>query len=256
MSCPERVKAQYNIVAQGYFDAEELPIFIVGTQLIKSALGDCSGLDVLDLGGGTGVHARLAVDAGAASVDVVDLSPGMLRVGQKEEEKLNRVSRVRWLEGDASKPLDHLPLRQYDLVMSNFMVDHATSPQVLENMWRNIVANLKPGGRFVGAYFGNPRSPGVLDGKYGETCRDHEDIPGGVRYTSILHVKEPIEFVATSLEVSYSGSMEMHRKFGLVDIETEPLDNAAIVKEDPEFWKTFREDPNVVVVKARKRNAE
>jgi hypothetical protein len=36
------------------------------------ALGDCTGLSVLDLGGGNGVRARHAVNLGAIAVDVVD----------------------------------------------------------------------------------------------------------------------------------------------------------------------------------------
>lgn len=221
-------------------------------QLLKAALDDCSGLTILDLGGGTGLFARVAVDAGAALVDVVNISPAMLRVGQEEEYRLNRVGRIRWFEADGTKPLDCLALRLYDLVMSKYLIDHATTITELEAMSYNIVAHLKPGGRFVGARVGNPRAAGLLSGQYGATYKDHQNIPGGVRYTYTLDLKEPLVFEASSLEVSCSSSTEMHHKFGLVDVETEFLDRAQVARDDPEYWKCFREDPGLVVVKARK----
>jgi SAM-dependent methyltransferase len=51
-------------------------------------LGDCTGLKVLDVGGGSGLHARKAIDAGATVVDVVDISPEMMRAGQEIETSL------------------------------------------------------------------------------------------------------------------------------------------------------------------------
>lgn len=44
-------------------------------QLQESALGDCTGLTVLDLGGGNGLRARHVVDHGSIAVDVVDGKP-------------------------------------------------------------------------------------------------------------------------------------------------------------------------------------
>lgn len=68
---------------------------------MASALGDCTGAHVLDLGGGTGLRARQALEAGAASVDVVDLSPEIMRVG---EEETAETLPIRWFTADVSKP--------------------------------------------------------------------------------------------------------------------------------------------------------
>ncbi|ORY65117.1 S-adenosyl-L-methionine-dependent methyltransferase [Pseudomassariella vexata] len=247
-----QVKKEYDNQATIYNDYDYIPHGILESQLLASALGDCTGLYVLDLGGGTGLRARQALDAGAATIDVVDISPEMLRIGKSIEASLNGLDRVRWLEADVSKPLDHLPLREYDLVMANWVFDHASSVAELEGMWRNVVSYLRPGGRFVGVRSGDPQAPGITSGKYGTTYKDHEEIPGGLKFRYVLSTDPPIEFEATSMEVSYSGSTEMHQRFGLVDIEVEPYENAEIIRRDPEFWGLFLEMPSMVVVKARK----
>lgn len=56
----------------GYRQYENVPWGILEHQLQESALGDCSGMTVLDLGGGQGLRARQAIDHGAVAVDVVD----------------------------------------------------------------------------------------------------------------------------------------------------------------------------------------
>lgn len=56
----------------GYRQHENVPWGILEHQLQESALGDCSGMTVLDLGGGQGLRARQAIEHGAVAVDVVD----------------------------------------------------------------------------------------------------------------------------------------------------------------------------------------
>ena len=45
-------------------------------EVVGRMLGDCTGYRVLDVAGGSGNHARSAIDAGATHVDVVDISAG------------------------------------------------------------------------------------------------------------------------------------------------------------------------------------
>ena len=247
------VKKQYDTLAVKYDDYRSTPLGILETQLILSAIGSPKGSTVLDLGGGTGVMARKVVDAGAKLVDVVDVSPEMLNVGRQTESHLYS-QKIRWFEADVSKSLEHLPLQMYDLVMANWVFDHASSVEILEGMWSNISSYLKPGGRFVGVRMGNPRTPYILSGIYGVQVTDHVEIPGGLKYHCKLEANPPIEFEVTSMEVSYSGSTEMHRKFGFRDIEIEPFENGEILKEDPDYWKQFLEEPYLAVVKAIKKS--
>jgi SAM-dependent methyltransferase len=250
----EQVKKEYDDSSAIYNNYSSLPSGQLESQLIKLSLGDCTGLTVLDLGGGTGLHAREAVELGAIMVDVVDISPQMLEVGRAIEASLGRQSTIRYFEADVAKPLSHLPLRRdsYDLVMANWIFSFADSMEVLEGMFRNIAGHLKAGGRFVGVRDADPWSPALQSGKYGGTCSWINKMSGGVRYHCVINCVPPIQFEGASLEVIYSGSTEVYEKFGLTEVVTVPYKEAKVIKDDPEFWQLFLERPNLAVVQAVK----
>ncbi|KAI1336493.1 hypothetical protein F5Y15DRAFT_426954 [Xylariaceae sp. FL0016] len=122
-------------------------------------------------------------------------------------------------------------------------------------MWRNVVARLRPGGRFVGVRCCDPRAPATAngEGRYGVTYRDFVEVPGGLAYRFEVHSDPPIGFEACSMRTSFSGSTEMHEKFGLEDVRIVPCESAEVVKRDPEYWKLFLDMPSLAVVMARKR---
>jgi toxoflavin synthase len=105
MSISERVKKDYDNCAVIYNDYSSLPSGQLQSQLIKIVLGDCACLTILDLGGAPCVNAREAMDLGAATVDLVDISPGMLKIGQEIEKSLSRENTIRFFKADVSKPL-------------------------------------------------------------------------------------------------------------------------------------------------------
>jgi SAM-dependent methyltransferase len=210
------------------------------------------------LGGGTGLHARQAIELGATAVDLVDISPGMLKIGQELEESLGRKNAMRFFEADVSKPLHHLPLQEngYDIVMGNWIFGFAETMEVLEGMFRNIVKYLKPGGRFIGIRDADPWSPAIQGNKYGATCSRIREIPGGVKYHCVLHCTPPVEFESASLEIIYSGSTEMYERFGLIDVAIVPYESAEVIQKDPEFWQVFLQRPCLAVVQAVKKQEE
>lgn len=65
-------KEQHAHQTEGYGRYIDTPFATLEHQLHASALGDCAGITVLDLGGGQGLRARQVIDHGAAAVDVVD----------------------------------------------------------------------------------------------------------------------------------------------------------------------------------------
>ncbi|KAI9170627.1 Malonyl-[acyl-carrier protein] O-methyltransferase [Paramyrothecium foliicola] len=260
MEAAAQVKEDYGKTATEYTSLSDLPQGVLEAQLIEQAIGDATGLLVLDIGGGSAVHARQAIDAGAKRVDIVDISPEMMKVGQEIESSLGRQDRIRFYEADVSKPLDQVPLeQQYDIVMANWVFDHAGTVETLEGMWQNIGTYLKPGGKFLGIRVADLRSPVFAEGgpapEYGTLFKDLEPISGGLKYTVVVYTNPRFDFEATSMEVSYSGSLDMHHKYGIVDVETLALENTKIVKENPEFWRPFLENPFFVVVKGQKKQA-
>jgi toxoflavin synthase len=245
--------AEKAVAYQDFYDKRSL-ISRLDEDLFGAAVNDptTKGAVILDLGGGAGLKARMALDAGAAAVDVVDFSPAMMREGQQVEAALGR-DLIRWFEGDVSQPLDHLPLRpQYDIVMANWVFDHASSMEMLERMFRNAASYLKPGGRLLVTRAGNPRAPCLSTGEFGVIYKDLEDIPGGIRYR-FLFTEVEIDIEGCSMKTMYSGSTEMYEKYGLVDVQNEPYENAEVVRENPALFKSFFDDPAFVVVKATKR---
>jgi ubiquinone/menaquinone biosynthesis C-methylase UbiE len=254
MAAPVQAQEDYDRTATTYEDYNLLPSGQLESELIKIALEDCSGLVILDLGGGTALHAREAIELGAAHVDVVDVSSKMLDVGRQHVQKINPAAahKFRFFQADVSKSLSHLPLRKegYDLVMANWIFSFADSMEVLEGMFRNIVDHLKPGGRFIGVRDADPWSPALKSRKYGGYCEWVKDIPGGVQYLCVLNSTPPIKFVGSSFEVIYSGSTEMYEKFGLAEVKLVPYERAEVVQKDREFWQLFLDRPNLAVVTA------
>ncbi|KAH7142625.1 S-adenosyl-L-methionine-dependent methyltransferase [Dactylonectria estremocensis] len=251
-------KTQYDSFAPKYASVEELPCSKLEAQLVITALGDCTGLKVLDLGGGSGLHARRVVDAGGAVVDVVDISPEMMRAGQDIETQLGRQGRIRWFEADVTRPLAEqvkdgvLEPERYDLVMANWVFDHATSISELKSMWENVVASLKPGGRFIGVRAKSVRAEYMSYGKYGVTFTEVEEIPHGLKYKVGCVTEPPFSFEATSMESTYSLSDGIACELGLVDFRVIDPEETDIVKNDVKFWDDYVKDPNFVVVVARK----
>ncbi|EAQ93108.1 predicted protein [Chaetomium globosum CBS 148.51] len=226
MSNPERAKQEYDSIAADYNNGYAVTRpGVLESQLIGLGLGDLTGLTVLDLGGGSGVHAREAIDLGAVAVDIVDISPGMMKVAEDIEKSLGR-DVMRFFEADAAKPLSHLPLRAegYDVVMANWIFDFAETPEVLAAMFENVAGNLKSGGRFVGVRTANPYSEVLRTGKYYVTYKEFTPFPGGVKYTVVCHCDPPIEFDGATLDILRASPPEAYQKAGLTDVELVPYE--------------------------------
>jgi ubiquinone/menaquinone biosynthesis C-methylase UbiE len=85
---------------------------------VDRALGDVKGLDVLDVGAGTGRHAiRLA--ASGARVTAVDFSDEMLAKARQKPG----AERVRWLVHDVAGPLP-FGENSFDRVLSALVLEH------------------------------------------------------------------------------------------------------------------------------------
>ena len=192
-------KDQYDALAATYNAIEDLPQSALYQEDVKRALGDCTGKTVLDLGGGTGLHARNALALGAKLVDVVDISSAMLEIGKNMDVS---ETRLRWLVGDISKPLAEQDLAledRYDITMVNWTFDHAETVAELEEMWRNTAAYTKRGGKLISIRMANPRATSAKDGKYGVSFSEIEEMEGGLKYVYTAHIDPPLSCPATTM---------------------------------------------------------
>ena len=85
---------------------------------VDRVLGDLAGLDVLDVGAGTGRHAIRIAERGAR-VTAVDFSEQML---DRAREKPG-ADRVRWLAHDVARPLP-FAAGSFDRVLSALVLEH------------------------------------------------------------------------------------------------------------------------------------
>ena len=101
------------------YDVEQNWLIYLEEPQVDRALGDVAGLDVVDIGCGTGRHAiRLA--ARGANVVGVDFSDGMLA---RARDKVG-AEQVRWIVHDLGDLPLPLPDRAFDRVICALVVDH------------------------------------------------------------------------------------------------------------------------------------
>jgi len=122
------------------YDQEENPLIGLEEPVVREALGDVAGLEVLDLGCGTGRHALWLAGAGA-SVTAVDFSAGMM---EKAWAKPG-AERVRFVVHDLHERLPFADAA-FDRVVSGLVLEHLEDLAAFFGEARRV---LKPGGRAV-----------------------------------------------------------------------------------------------------------
>ena len=100
------------------YDHDANPLPALEEPLVEELLGDVRGLEILDLGCGTGRHS-IRMAAAGARVTAVDFSSGML---EQAREKAGS-SDIRFQAHDLSQPLP-FPEKSFDRVLCALVVDH------------------------------------------------------------------------------------------------------------------------------------
>lgn len=119
------------------YDEDANPLPILESTLIANLLGDIRGLDVLDLGCGTGRHALSMANRGAR-VTAVDFSDGMLNRAREKRADLD----VTFQGCDLTAPLP-FPPATFDRVLCALVLDHIAN---LESLFREMRRVCRPGG--------------------------------------------------------------------------------------------------------------
>ena len=121
------------------YDHDANPLQGLEGPAVRAAVGDVRGLNVLDLGCGTGRHSLWLAAAGA-TVTGVDFSEGMLA----EARRKPGAEAIRFVVHDL-----HLPLpfsTEFDLVVSGLLLEHL---RALDGFFAEARRVLRPGGRAV-----------------------------------------------------------------------------------------------------------
>ncbi|MAK60661.1 MAG: SAM-dependent methyltransferase [Ponticaulis sp.] len=108
---------------------------------MRNAIGDPSGLHVLDAGCGPGFLSRDLLDEGAASVSAFDISPNMVEIAKR-----NTGGKASCFVADLAQPQTTLEDQSFDLVVSSLAIDYVRDWSV---PLAEFARALKPRGRLV-----------------------------------------------------------------------------------------------------------
>jgi ubiquinone/menaquinone biosynthesis C-methylase UbiE len=136
---PTAIRSGYDRWAEVY-DHDMNPLVALEEPSVREALGDVSGLGLLDLGCGTGRHA-LWLSAAGARVTAVDFSEGML----SEARRKPGAEAVRFLAHDLQQPLP-FETASFDRVVSGLVLEHLRDLRFVFGEARRVLAS---GGRAV-----------------------------------------------------------------------------------------------------------
>jgi len=167
----EKVRGGYDRWSELY-DHEQNPLIGLEEPRVAEALGDVSGLELLDLGCGTGRHA-LRLAAAGARVTGVDFSEGMLG----EARRKPGADAVRFLVHDLHQPLP-FAAQSFDRIVSGLVLEHLSdlgfvfgeARRVLRRGGRAVVSAMHPAmflkgaqARFTDPASGGRGQPGSVD---------------------------------------------------------------------------------------------
>jgi len=135
---PDRIdtRSGYDRWAEIY-DAEDNPLVGVEQPQVARLLGDVRGLDIADIGCGTGRHA-LPLAAAGARVHAFDFSEGMLARARVKPGAQG----IRWQQHDLAAPLP-VPAASFDRIICGLVVDHIAD---LTALFADFRRALKPTG--------------------------------------------------------------------------------------------------------------
>lgn len=137
---------ELGFVREGYdrwaavYDHDANPLPALEEPHVREAVGEVRGLDVLDLGCGTGRHA-IWLAADGARVTAVDFSQGMLEKARAKPGS----EKVRFVVQDLHSPLS-FSNASFDLVVSGLVLEHLRE---LSGIFNEAHRLLRPGGRAV-----------------------------------------------------------------------------------------------------------
>ena len=228
---------------------------------MRRAIGDVTGVRVLDLGCGTGVYTRRYAEWGAARVVGIDISEGMLATARACEptppgHDPQPARRVEYLVRDAAHPsgdVDRALDGQFDLVASVYVLCYCASVEELAGMFGTARRALGPaGGRLVAATLNPDYGRGVqYYAGYGFTLtQDGEGEGTPVTLTATLPGGE--EFSVTSHWWSRKVYERAVRDAGFTGVSWThfAVSEQGMHEYGRDYWAAYLDAPQAVILEA------
>jgi demethylmenaquinone methyltransferase / 2-methoxy-6-polyprenyl-1,4-benzoquinol methylase len=153
------VRDVFNSVASKYDLMNDLMSMGIH-RLWKNAMLDMlrpkAGMDLVDVGGGTGDIAFRFLERGGSSVKVIDINNEMLTHGRRRAIDKGQLDGIDWINGDAEK----LPIEDgsVDAYTTAFCIRNVTH---IDHALEEAARVLKPGGRFMCLEFSHVALPAL-----------------------------------------------------------------------------------------------
>jgi cytosine/adenosine deaminase-related metal-dependent hydrolase len=177
------------------YDCGNNPILSLEQRVLASLLPPLRGLDVVDLGCGTGRLLNIARNAGARSLTGVDVSPEMLNIARA---KLGEAATLVCAECTGAP----IPAGSADVIFCNFVLSYLDEPEELLSFAKSI---LRPGGSLFLSDV-HPETAAAFDWRRGVSIRgEFKEIrthPRPLNEIVALCKKENLE-LAIQLELAF-----------------------------------------------------
>jgi len=219
---------------------------------VMNAVGDVTGLRVLDVACGTGFYSRLLRQRGASQVVGVDIASEMVQYAQSLEAATPLG--VTYLARDVAAME---VLGTFDLVIGVYLLHYATSSEHLEQMCQRIANNLVDGGRLVTATL-NPslsRQPDYYI-PYEIAVYAHDDMDDGTPYSFAFRIAQGM---TPPMTIHYWSKAKLERVLelaGFTDIRCQEalVSPEGITHLGREFWAQHEAAPLCVLLTATKQS--
>ena len=218
----------YQLWADTY-DQEHNPILSVEQRILESLLPPLRGLDVVDLGCGTGRLLNVSRKAGAGNLVGVDISPGMLKVART---KLGDAATLLCAEC-ANAPIAGASA---DVIFCSFVLSYLGDP---EQLLRFVKTILRPGGSFFLSDV-HPETAATLGWRRGVSLKG--------QFKEIrTHHRTLDEIVALCEKANLELAIQLEPTFG--------EEERVIFRENGkhQYFESIRERPAIYLLQARSR---
>jgi SAM-dependent methyltransferase len=206
-------------------------------------IGEVRGKKVLDLACGDGYYCRPLRRAGAAEVVGVDISERMIALARKDEQRDGLGIRYECIDVLRLPVLD-----RFDIVLGSFLLHYGSTREELFTMCRNIYANVRDGGRFVGVN-SCPERPIQIDKRYDITRIVDGPLKEGAAIRITLYENGKPACAFDNYHWSAKTYEDALVSAGFRDIEWRGLEvsEEGLEKFGAAFWGPYLKQPGVAV---------
>lgn len=240
----------YNKIAKEYKASKLLPwrAYYESYSFFELA-GDLSGLDVLDLACGEGFYTRQLKLRGAASVEGVDISKGMIALAEENEAK-NPLG----IHYHVNDVLELELNKKYDLICASYLLNYARTPEELTQFCKVIAAHLKPGGSFI-TINSNPDFRATKESMrhYGFT-RENESYEEGAAIVYCFYFPDESHIEVVNYHLEKESHEIALREAGLGEIQWHKTEVSPEGKEihGPHYWEAILEEEPIIGLSCHK----